>query len=92
MEILGTDPSPGLKKGRKHGAEVQRERRAAQRLSAQKRASIWKVGAILATDPSIPHARLVNVADPLQTKTISCYALRDRAFYELIAETATGMG
>ncbi len=71
---------------------VKEGQRYAQRQSAQKRASIWKVGAILATDPSIPHARLINVADPLQTKTISCFALRDRLYYELVAETATGMG
>ena len=71
---------------------VKEGQRYAQRVSVQRRASIWKVGAILATDPSIPHARLVNVADPLHTKTISCFALRDRAYYELIAETATGMG
>ncbi len=71
---------------------VKEGQRYAQRLSFQKRASIWKVGAILATDPSIPHARLINVADPLQVKTISCFALGDRTYYELIAETATGMG
>ena len=71
---------------------VKEGQRYAQRLSVQQRVSVWKVGAILATDPSIPHARLINVADPLQTKTISCFALRDRAYYELIAETATGMG
>lgn len=71
---------------------VKEGQRYAQRLSVQQRASIWKVGAILAIDPSIPHARLINVADPLQTKTISCYTLRDRLYYELVAETATGMG
>lgn len=72
--------------------DVKEGQRYAQRLSVQKRASIWKVGAILAIDPSIPHARLINVADPLQTKTISCFALRDRLYYELVAESATGMG
>ncbi len=72
--------------------KVKEGQRYAQRLSVQQRASIWKVGAILKTDPSIPHVRLINVADPLQTKTISCFALVDRAYYELIAETATGMG
>ena len=71
---------------------VKEGQRYAQRVSVQKRANIWRVGAILATDPSIPHARLINVADPLQTKTISCFARGDRAYYELIAETATGMG
>ena len=71
---------------------VKEGQRYAQRLSVQQRVSVWKVGAILASDPSIPHARLINVADPLHTKTISCYTLRDRMYYELIVETATGMG
>ncbi len=71
---------------------VKEGQRYAQCVSIHKRPSIWKVGAILATDPSIPHARLINVADPLQTKTISCFALGDRTYYELVAETATGMG
>ena len=71
---------------------VKEGQRYAQRRGVQQRASIWKVGTFLATDPSIPHVRLVNVADPLQTKTISCFALRDRLYYELVAETATGMG
>ena len=72
--------------------DVKEGQRYAQRLSVQKRFSIWKVGAILASAPSIPHARLINVADPLQTKTISCNTLGDRVYYELVAETATGMG
>jgi hypothetical protein len=71
---------------------VKEGQRYAQRLSFQQRANIWKVGAILANSPSIPHARLINVADPLQTKTISCFTLRDRLHYELVAEAATGMG
>ncbi|MHA1153071.1 MAG: hypothetical protein ACTSQ7_10480 [Alphaproteobacteria bacterium] len=71
---------------------VKEGQRYAQRRSVQQHASIWKVGAILATDPSIPHVRLINVADPLQTKTISCFTLRDRLYFELVAETATGMG
>ena len=74
------------------GLDVKKGQRYVQRLSFQHRASIWKVGAILAIDPSIPHARLINVADPLQTKTISCIALRDRAYFELVAEPTTGMG
>lgn len=74
------------------GLDVKEGQRYAQRLSAPQRASIWKVGTILEIDPRIPHARLINVADPLQTKTISCNALRDRAYFELVAESATGMG
>ena len=72
--------------------EVKEGQRYAQRLSVQHSANIWKVGAILAIDPSIPHARLINVADPYQTKTISCNALRDSTYFELVAETTTGMG
>ena len=71
---------------------VKEGQRYAQQLSFQHNARIWKVGAILASNPNIPHARLINVADPLQTKTISCFTLRDRTHYELIAEAATGMG
>lgn len=71
---------------------VKEGQRYAQRLSIQQRAAIWKVGSIVSSGATIPHARLINVADPLQTKTISCFTLRDRMYYELIAETATGVG
>lgn len=70
--------------------DVKEGQRYAQRLTVRERASVWKVGAIVATGPKIPHARLVNVADPLQTKTISCFALRELMYYELIAETTAG--
>ena len=72
--------------------DVKEGQRYAKRINVRQSASVWRVGAIMATGPTIPHARLINVADPLQTKTISCFALRDRTYYELIAETATGMG
>ena len=71
---------------------VKEGQRYAKRISVRQSASIWKVGAILATGPNIPHARLINVSDPHQTKTISCSALRDRTYFELVAETTTGMG
>ena len=74
------------------GTSVKEGQRYAQRLSFHQRVNIWKVGAILANNPGIPHARLVNVADPLVTKTISCSTLRNRMHFELVAETATGMG
>jgi hypothetical protein len=82
--------------------DVREGQRYAQRLTVRERASVWKVGAIVATGPNvatgsnvatgpkIPHARLINVADPLQTKTISCFALRELMYYELIAEANTG--
>ncbi len=78
--------------------DVREGQRYAQRLTVRERASVWKVGAIVATGPNvatgpkIPHARLINVADPLQTKTISCFALRELMYYELIAEANTGTG
>lgn len=72
--------------------DVREGQRYAQRLTVRERASVWKVGAIVATGPKILHARLINVADPLQTKTISCFALRELTYYELIAEANTGTG
>ncbi len=66
--------------------------RYTQRLSMQHRAAVWKVGSILSSTVAIPHARLINVQDPLQTKTISCTTLANQAYYELVAESATGIG
>ncbi len=53
---------------------------------------VWKVGSILSNTVPIPHARLINVQDPLRTKTISCTTLVDQVYYQLVAESATGMG
>jgi len=71
---------------------VKEGQRYAQRLSMQHRVAVWKVGSILSSTVAIPHARLINVQDPLQTKTISCTTLANQAYYELVAESATGMG
>ncbi len=71
---------------------VKEGQRYAQRLSMQHRTAVWKVGSILSSTAPIPHARLINVRDPLQTKTISCTTLVDRLYYELVAESATGIG
>ncbi len=67
---------------------VTKGQRYAQRLSMQQRTAVWKVGSILST-VHIPHARLINVQDPLRTKTISCTTLVDRVYYQLVAESAT---
>ncbi len=53
---------------------------------------VSKVGSILSSTVPIPHARLINVQDPLQTKTISCTTLANQVYYQLVAESATGMG
>lgn len=71
---------------------VKEGQRYAQRLSMQNRVAVWKVGSILSSTVAIPHARLINVQDPLQTKTISCTTLANQAYYELVAESATGIG
>ncbi len=71
---------------------VRKGQRYAQRLSMQQRAMVWKVGSILSSTLAIPHARLINVQDPLQTKTISCTTLANQMYYQLVAESATGIG
>ncbi len=68
---------------------VTKGQRYAQRLR-QQRAMVWKVRST-STVP-VPHARLINVQDPLRTKTISCTTLVDQVYYQLVAESATGMG
>ncbi len=71
---------------------VREGQRYTQRLSMQHRTAVWKVGSILSSTVPIPHARLINVQDPLQTNTISCTTLANQADYQLIAESATGIG
>ncbi len=68
---------------------VMKGQRYAQRLSMQQRTAVWKVGSILSSTAHIPHARLINVQDPLRTKTISCTTRVDRVYYQLVAESAT---
>ncbi len=66
--------------------------RYTQRLSMQQRSMIWKEGSILSRTVPIAHARLINVQDPLRTKTISCTTLVDQVYYQLVSESATGIG
>ena len=66
---------------------VREGQRYVQRRGLRYRPSIWKVGAIKAKAVPIPHALLINVDDPLQTKTISCPTLADRIFYELLGDS-----
>jgi len=65
---------------------VRQGQRYVQRPGAHCRPAIWEVGAIHSGAVPIPHARLVNVEDPLCTKTISCGTLANPTFYELIAD------
>ena len=70
---------------------VQEGQRYVQRFRIKNRPAIWKVGSVKESG-SIPHARLVNVEDPLQTKTISCTTLIDCSFFELLADAPAGAG
>jgi hypothetical protein len=65
---------------------VKQGQRYAQRVAGHHRATVWKVGAIETEVVPVPHARLVNESDPLETRTISCRTLTDRFFYELVAD------
>ena len=71
---------------------VKEGQRYTQRLRALQHASVWKVGSILSNDITVPHARLINVEDPRHTKTISCATLTNRVYYELVADSPTGLG
>ena len=71
---------------------VREGQRYTQRLSMKHRSAVWKVGSILSSTVPIPHACLINVQDPLQTKTISCSTLADHVYYQLVSESATGIG
>lgn len=66
---------------------VSEGQRYVQRRGLHYRPSIWKVGSIKAGTGQIPHALLINVDNPLETKTISCPTLADKIYYELIAES-----
>jgi hypothetical protein len=69
---------------------VRQGQRYAQRLEVRERAAIWEVGSIKNGTVPVPHARLINIEDPLHTKTISCVALANPTYYELIADPAPG--
>jgi hypothetical protein len=51
------------------------------------RPTVWEVRSIQAGTAVMPHARLINVEDPLRKKTISCTTLANPTFYKLVAET-----
>ncbi len=66
---------------------VREGQRYVQRLGLHYRPPIWKVGSIKADAAFIPHALLINVDDPLETKTISCPTLADKIYFELLGES-----
>ncbi len=49
---------------------------------------LWKVESFCENAMGFPHARLIDLRDPTTTKMISCSALKDRTYYELVSEPA----
>ncbi len=49
---------------------------------------LWKVESLRENAMEVPHARLIDLRDPISTKTISCRALKSRTYYELVSEPA----
>lgn len=47
----------------------------------------WEVCSIVATYKSLPHARLVNMDDPLDIRTIACNTISDSQFFKLIGQS-----
>ena len=68
---------------------VQEGQRYVQRAKPEHRNVIWEVGSVKAGDLAVPHARLINVDDPMRSKTISCSALADPSYYELLHDTGS---
>ena len=44
--------------------------------------AVWKVVAIIDTTNGLPHARLVNAADPLSSRMVAVSALLDGKLYQ----------
>ena len=43
---------------------------------------VWRVKSVSNTAMDMPHAQLINIRDPFETRTISCRILTNAAFYE----------
>ncbi len=50
---------------------------------------VWRVKSVSSTAMDMPHAQLINVRDPFETRTISCRTLINRAFYERLEGRGT---
>ena len=47
---------------------------------------VWQVRQVYGDPGGIQHARLFNVADPVQVKTLTCNVLTDPDFYRLMSD------
>lgn len=43
---------------------------------------VWRVKSVSNTAMDLPHAQLINIRDPFETRTIACRILTNAAFYE----------
>ena len=45
---------------------------------------VWRVKSVSNTAMDVPHAQLINVRDPFESRTISCRTLTNAAYYERV--------
>lgn len=50
---------------------------------------VWRVKSVSNTAMDMPHAQLINVRDPHDTRTVSCRTLINRAFYQRLEGRGT---
>ncbi len=66
------------------GTHVQVGQRYIQAFEFGSHKQVWEVTSICQDGKWIPHARLVNVSSPSETKTLSCSALDDQHSFRLL--------
>ena len=67
-----------------HNADVKEGQRYTKIYGQPEYKSGWEVRAIVAVFKSLPHARLVNVDDPRDVRTVSCDTVADRRHFRLM--------
>ena len=50
----------------------------------------WEVRSIVVPVESLPHAYMVNLADPKDVRTISCRTIADSQFFKLMGQSQPG--
>ncbi len=50
----------------------------------------WEVHSIIVPVKSMPHARLVNLDDPGDIRTVSCLTIANSQYFRLIGESQQG--
>jgi hypothetical protein len=57
-----------------------------KRFSVRGRPPVWEVQSVSARFFSLPHARLVNQADPCDVRTVCCHTIAEGRTFKLISE------